>query len=126
MQSKSDIVRSVLLWPILFLMHIVARTPWIVINAIAHVSVWFMWLANRRARPITEVNVAICFPDLSRERQHELVKANLYQTGMNAFDMARCWMRSREYLEGRISKIDGLEHLMVVHDVGLAQQVCGE
>lgn len=118
MRSKSDIIKRVQSWPILLLMHIVARIPWIVINAVAHVSVWFMWLANRRARPITEVNIAICFPDLSRERQQTLVKASLYQTGLNAFDMARCWVRSREYLEERISKVDGLEHLNEAEAVG--------
>ena len=118
MQSKSDTIKRVQLWPILLLMQIVARTPWIVTNAIAHVSVWFMWLANRRARPITEVNIAICFPDFTRERQKTLVKASLYETSLNAFDMVRCWVRSREYLEGRISKVDGLEYLKEAEAVG--------
>lgn len=111
MQSKSNLLRRVQLWPSLLLIHILARTPWIVTNAFAHVSVWFMWLANRRARPITTVNIEICFPDISRERQQSLIKASLYETSMNAIDMARCWVRSRADLEGRISKVVGLEHL---------------
>ena len=118
MQSKGDMIKRVTLWPILLLMNIVARAPWIVASAFAHVSVWFMWLANRRARPITEVNIAICFPDMTRERQESLVKASLYETGMNAFDMLRCWVRSKQYLEGRISKVDGLEHLNEAEAVG--------
>jgi KDO2-lipid IV(A) lauroyltransferase len=111
MQNKSDIIKRMQLWPILILMQIVARTPWVISNALAHASVWFMWMANRRARPITEVNISICFPEMTRERQQSLVRASLYETSMNAIDMVRCWVRSREYLEGRISKVEGLEHL---------------
>jgi KDO2-lipid IV(A) lauroyltransferase len=70
-----------------------------------------MWLANRRARPITTVNIEICFPEMTRERQQSLIKASLYETSMNAIDMARCWVRSRDDLEGRISKVEGLEYL---------------
>lgn len=111
MQNKSNLIRAVQLWPSLLLMQISARIPWIVTSALAHASVWFMWLANRRARPITTVNIEICFPDITRERQQSLIKASLYETSMNVIDMARCWVRSRAYLEGRISNVEGLEHL---------------
>ena len=111
MQSKSNLIRRVQLWPSLLLIHILARTPWIVANAVAHASVWLMWLVNKRARPITEVNIAICFPEMTPERQRSLVKASLYETSMNIIDMARCWVRSKDFLAGRISKVDGLEHL---------------
>ena len=70
-----------------------------------------MWLANSRARPITEVNLAICFPDITPERRQSLVKASLYETNASIIDMARCWVRSRADLEGRISKVEGLEYL---------------
>jgi len=111
MRSESNLLKKVQLWPSWLLIQIVARTPWIVASALAHASVWFMWLANRRARPITTVNVEICFPDITRERQHSLIKASLYETSMNVIDMTRCWVRSRDDLEGRISKVEGLEHL---------------
>jgi len=108
---RGNLLKQVQLWPSWLLIQIVARMPWIVASAFAHISGWFMWLANRRAWPITETNISICFPDLSRERQKSLIKASLYETSMNAFDMARCWVRSRKHLEGRISKVEGLEHL---------------
>ena len=110
-RKKSKLLKKVQLWPTLFLLQIVARMPWIAASAFAHVSVWFMWLANRRARPITTVNIEICFPELTRKRQHALIKASLHETSMNAIDMARCWVRSRDDLERRISKVEGLEHL---------------
>lgn len=111
MRSKSNLLKKVQLWPSLLLIQISARTPWAVASVLAHVSVWFMWLANRRARPITTVNIEICFPDITRERQQSLIKASLYETSMNVIDMARCWVRSKEDLEGRISNVEGLEHL---------------
>ena len=111
MQRKGNMIKRVQLSPSLLLIQIAARIPWIVASALAHVSVWFMWLANRRARPITTVNIEICFPDITRERQQSLIKASLYETNMNVIDMARCWVRSRDELEGRISKVEGLEHL---------------
>jgi KDO2-lipid IV(A) lauroyltransferase len=118
MQGKNDMIKRAQLWPILFLLHIAARIPWIVAHAIAHVAVWFMWLVNRRARPITEVNIAICFPEMTKDRQQSLVKASLYETSMSVIDMARCWVRSGDYLESRISKVDGLEHLNEAEAVG--------
>lgn len=118
MQTRSDIIKRARLWPILLLMHLVARIPWIVAKAIAHTSVGFMWLANRRARPITEVNIAICFPEMTEERQQALVKASLYETSMSVIDMARCWLRSGEFLESRISKVEGVEHLVEAESVG--------
>jgi len=118
MQRKSNMIKRVQLWLSLLLIQIAARIPWIVASALAHVSVWFMWLANRRARPITEVNIAICFPDITPERQKSLIKASLYETSMNVIDMARCWVRSRDDLEGRISKVEGLEHLDEAMAVG--------
>ena len=105
MRSTSGILKKVQLWPRWLLIKIVARTPWVVASALANASVWFMWLANKRARPITTVNIEICFPDISRERQESLLKASLYETSMNAIDMARCWVRSRDDLDGRISKV---------------------
>ena len=111
MRSKSNLLKKVQMWPGLFLMQILARTPWTVAHAVAHASVWFMWLTNRRARPITEVNLGICFPDITPERRQSLVKASLYETSASIIDMARCWERSRAYLEGRISNVVGLEHL---------------
>lgn len=111
MRRRSNLLKKMQLWPSLLLIQISARTPWAVASAFAHVSVWFMWLANRRARPITTVNIEICFPDITRERQESLIKASLYETSMNVIDMARCWVRSREDLEGRISNVKGLEHL---------------
>lgn len=97
--------------PSVLLLQLVGWMPWTISKAFAHVSVWFMWLANKRARPITTINIAICFPELSREDQEALIKASLFETSMNAIDMVRCWVRSRESLEGRIQSVDGLEHL---------------
>jgi KDO2-lipid IV(A) lauroyltransferase len=111
MGNKSNLLKKVQLWPSLLLIQIAARTPWIVASAFAHVSVWLAWLANKRARPITTVNIEICFPDLTRKRQQSLIKASLYETSMNVIDMARCWVRSRAHLEGRISNVVGLEYL---------------
>ena len=104
-------IKRVQLWSGLFLIQILARIPWTVADAVAHASAWFTWLVNSRARPITEVNLAICFPDMTPARRQSLVKASLYETYANIIDMARCWARSRAYLEGRISKVEGLEHL---------------
>ena len=111
MQSKSDLAKRVQLWSSWLLIQIAARVPWIVASAMAHVSVWLMWLANRRARPITTVNIGICFPEITPEQQQSLIKTSLYETSMNVIDMARCWVRSRDDLEERISNVDGLEYL---------------
>ena len=111
MQDRNRFLERLKLWPSLFFIHLLARAPWFVASALSHASVWFMWMANRRARPITEVNISICFPEATRKQQESLVKASLYQTTMNTIDMARCWVRSKAYLEERITRVDGLHHL---------------
>ena len=104
-------IKRVQLWSILFLIQILARIPRPVANGVAHALAWCMWMANLRARPITEVNLGICFPDMIPERRQALVKASLYETNANIIDMARCWVRSRADLEERISKVEGLDYL---------------
>ncbi|HNP62729.1 MAG TPA: lysophospholipid acyltransferase family protein [Woeseiaceae bacterium] len=104
-------IKRVQFWLGWLFIQILARIPYTVANGLAHVSVGFMWMANSRARPITEVNLGICFPEMTPEQRQSLVKASLFETNASIIDMARCWVRSKADLEERISKVDGLEYL---------------
>jgi KDO2-lipid IV(A) lauroyltransferase len=63
-----------------------------------------------RRRHIAQVNLAICFPELSEaERQHMLVE-NFASMGIGLLEMGMSWWGSDRHLQ-RLHSIEGLENL---------------
>jgi len=67
------------------------------------------YLAARR-RHIAEVNIRLCFPELSATQQQTLVKQHFSSLGMGLLEMLNAWWSSDERLE-KFGQIEGLEHL---------------
>ncbi len=68
-----------------------------------------MRLRNRKRRNIAEINIRLCFPDLSESERRELLEAHFRCYGRSLMDMGLSMMSSR----GRLSKyvdIEGAEH----------------
>lgn len=111
MGIKPDIGAKVQFRTGVFLLYILAALPQPVAAIVARAAAATMWLANGRSRRVTEVNLAICFPDLSSRQRRALAKASLYELNAGIIDLARCWVHKRRRLESRISKITGREYL---------------
>jgi KDO2-lipid IV(A) lauroyltransferase len=64
----------------------------------------------RSRRHITEVNLALCFPELTPEQRQALAHAAFVHAGVSLAEMIMVWLNPRRPLEQRFS-VDGLEHL---------------
>lgn len=67
-----------------------------------------LWLTPNRSRSTTQTNIALCFPELSKQAQQKLVFHSLQHTGMLAFEVAAIWHRPYSWLEQKILSIENL------------------
>ena len=111
MRVKSEIGAQVQFWAGVLLLHILASLPAVAATVVSRLSARITWLTNGRSRQVTEVNLAICFPDRSLRQRQALAKASLYEMSAGIIDMARCWLHGRSELESRISRVKGREYL---------------
>lgn len=80
-----------------------------------------MWHANGRLRRITEINLEICFPDLSAERRAALARRRLRELSLSIFEHGRNWLWPLERLRQEITCVSGERHLQaaVANDRGV-------
>ncbi|MGM0769390.1 MAG: LpxL/LpxP family Kdo(2)-lipid IV(A) lauroyl/palmitoleoyl acyltransferase [Pseudomonadota bacterium] len=63
-----------------------------------------------RRRHITEVNIRLCFPELSRQEQQQLVRKAFHSNGIGIMEIGLAWFRDpKTYLP--VTTVHGLEHV---------------
>ncbi|WP_082446227.1 LpxL/LpxP family Kdo(2)-lipid IV(A) lauroyl/palmitoleoyl acyltransferase [Marinobacter lipolyticus] len=63
-----------------------------------------------RRRHITEVNIRLCFPELSAEEQQKLVRKAFHSNGIGIMEIGLAWFRDpKVYLP--VTTVHGLEHV---------------
>ncbi|NND89953.1 MAG: lysophospholipid acyltransferase family protein [Granulosicoccus sp.] len=79
------------------------RTNQAVGAALGHLA----WRLSSRQRHITEVNLKLCFPDMSDAERHELAHQSLMQTGRQLTECAWIWHRPVQQTLDRIVEVRG-------------------
>ena len=74
-------------------------------------------LAGER-RQIAEINLELCFPELSEAKRGELLRQHFESLGMAAAETSLCWWGSPRKLRGLLREIEGEEHLKAVLEQG--------
>ena len=69
------------------------------------------WLARSRARRISEINLALCLPELDDAARRRLVRRSLRETGKALTESAWLWCRPRALVESHLVETRGAEHL---------------
>jgi len=64
----------------------------------------------KRRRHIVEVNIALCFPELSQQQRQQLVRQTLRSVGISLIETARVWIWNPRLIRRRVT-IHGIEHL---------------
>ena len=75
-----------------------------------------MPFAGRR-RGITEINVGLCFPELSAEEQRRLVRRHFQALGIAVFEFCLGWWAPDRRLRDRV-RVEGLENLRAALERG--------
>jgi len=74
------------------------------------------WRFAKRRRHITEVNIRLCFPELTQAQQGALVRNSFIANGIGLMELGIAWFRNPAKLTG-ITEVHGKEHL----DIALAE-----
>lgn len=100
-------------WPVwlgLGLMKMMAALPFRWQLAIGgRVGRWLGKIARRRRR-IAEINLSLCFPDLSSSQRTALLEAHFAALGIGLFETAMAWWAPDAKLRG-LARVEGAEHL---------------
>ena len=70
------------------------------------------WLTYSRPRRVTEINLHLCFPEMSSRERQLLAKRSLIETGKQLTECAWIWHRPVDQTRRKITKIKG-HHLLL-------------
>jgi Kdo2-lipid IVA lauroyltransferase/acyltransferase len=114
--ERSVFTRSLLhprFWPLwlgLALLWLLVQLPYAWLLAMGRALGAFMYRFAKERRRIVEINVQLCFPQLSPHQRQRLVQSNFASMGIAFFEMAMSWWWSKPRLR-RLGRVEGLEHL---------------
>ena len=97
-------------WLVILLFKCLCLLPYRVIMGLATVIGHINFHCLTRRRNIAEINIALCFPELSAEQQQQLVKNTMINMAKAFFEMALCWWASDKRL-ATLTQLEGLELL---------------
>jgi KDO2-lipid IV(A) lauroyltransferase len=90
-------------------MYLFAYLPLPVIHGIGTCAGWGLILLPNRSRKTTEINIALCWPDLSTQQRRKLVRKSLIETGKTILETGALWLRPGNHTLRLIKQVDGIE-----------------
>lgn len=60
------------------------------------------WLLNGRERKNAEINIRLCFPELQKKEQQQLVRRTLRENGKLITELPKSWLASGDYWQRRL------------------------
>ncbi len=104
-------------WILLASMWIAAHLPFFMQIKIGQFLGLISYYFARERRHICEVNIRLCFPELSPREQRQLVRRTFLSNGIGLIEIAISWYRSPKDYESRL-KVSGLENLQAAMENG--------
>ena len=110
-------------WPVwlgMAVLWLLNRLPWKLQILLGRILGRLLHLFNRKRRLVTEVNVRLCFPELTSREQAQLVRRIFENNGIGFFETAMAWwsplrlfrnrihFKGREYLEAALAEGRGV------------------
>lgn len=106
-----------LLWLGLGLLWLVTLLPYRVLLRLGRGLGALMYRLATSRRKIVELNLQLCFPQMSALERQRMVKENFASTGMTFFEMAISWWWPVARLR-RLGTVEGVEHLQQAETEG--------
>jgi len=98
-------------------MRLVVWLPRSIQYGIGRVFGKLLYRYGKRRRRITEVNIKLCFPELSAEQQTALIKKTFEDNAIGFIETAVSWFRSSAYSHKYLT-IEGLDNLNAAKKLG--------
>ncbi len=99
------------------LMWLVTRLPYALQMALGSALGSLTYRLAKSRRHVCEVNIRLCFPELSATEQQLLVKRTFKSYGQGMLETAMAWMRPNQWFAKRVD-FSGLEHLAAAAERG--------
>jgi len=91
------------------ILHLCAFLPLPLLHAMGVVLGWGLLLTRNRSRLSSEVNIALCFPELPSAEHRRLLRSSLLETGKTIFETGALWLRPGKRTLRLIREVDGEE-----------------
>ena len=117
--STLKILKTPSLWPTglwVGVLRILVRLPY---RAQVRIGTFFGWLlyhVARDRRHVTDVNIRLCFPELTEDERKQRVRSVFHHNGIGIMEAAMAWWAPAEWFKDKVT-LKGQEHL----DQALAQ-----
>lgn len=109
----TDLLKKPALWPTwlwVSLLRTLVKLPY---SWQVHIGVFFGWLLYHIARDrrhVTEINIGMCFPDLTPQQQQKRVRAVFQHNGIGLMEAAMAWWAPETWFKDRVT-LKGNQHL---------------
>jgi KDO2-lipid IV(A) lauroyltransferase len=90
-----------------FTLYLCAYLPLPLLHAIGICIGWGLILTQNRSRHTSEVNIALCFPEMPAAGQRNLVHRSLLETGKTIIETGALWLRSGKSTLRLIREVEG-------------------
>lgn len=100
-------------WPLWFgllLLRLSAFLPYRVMRMLSHGLAFLVYILLPSRKHIAEVNIRLCFPELTDAEVQTMVKGSIYSTAMSFFETALAWWGSGKRMEQMIH-FEGVENI---------------
>ena len=94
---------------ILALFYVASWLPRPMLQVMGHLAGWLMWRVGSDARRVTEINLSLCYPDLTQHERDSLCRDSLIATAMTACETPKVWLGDRASLAQWVHSTHGLE-----------------
>ncbi len=68
---------------------------------------WIAWRIPNTMRRVTDINLALCFPEWSADERARVARASLIETGKALTESAWVWTRKRSVIDAKVREVVG-------------------
>jgi len=91
------------------ILYLCAYLPLPVLHGIGMCIGWIMAHTQNRSRQTSEINIGLCFPELSAAERRRLVHRSLLETGKTIIETSALWLRNGKSTLRLIREVEGSE-----------------
>ena len=97
---------------------LLASLPHLFVRGIARFLAAIVWLSGSEMRKVTEVNLALCYPNMPEAERQQLAKQAVLETVRTVFEMPHAWLSPAQIALQKIHQVQGLEYIEQLRSEG--------
>jgi len=89
------------------LLRLFALLPLPITHLLGNLLGWLLYLIPNDHRRISQINLDLCFPEMSRRERNHLVRRSLIESGKTLFEAPNLWFSSGKRIQSLLHTIEG-------------------